>query len=327
MSLPIGNSSQQSGAKVKLVQSVRNLQGLRQHGVPGANENETSATNTILAPISTTSGSAYVGRSHFKVMKTYEQLSGLIDGLSGPSGSLSKIIEYQENEFISSYRVNMLQVAMELKELQTRIETEEQYNDSVMNTVEEGCTWYKNQTKRLLKDTESLLLEASRTERRMEELTEQKLYLTTQLKAEMKRNKLMEAELLALHAPLDVSISESLSFSRSQDFAEDEVQLRNATDILAHYKHQQEQLRTEHHHKSFKKQPSLKPGLQLSPIVLQESRPSSRPTTGGILQSAEDYMMELENFNKTRSAMEMHLEHSLLDVLEKVRRRRQRASK
>ena len=95
----------------------------------------------------------YVAKSLATTLHKYEELTAVIQGLSQ---SLSKIVTDQENEFIASYRVHMLQVALELKELQSRVEKEEMYNDNVMLHIEEGMNWYKDQSKRLQKETDAL---------------------------------------------------------------------------------------------------------------------------------------------------------------------------
>lgn len=98
----------------------------------------------------------YVAKSYVSTTKRFEELSSVINGLSG---SLSKIVTNQENEFIASYRVHMLQVELELKELRARVEKEEMYNDNVMSQIEEGMNWYKDQTKRLQKEADALQYE------------------------------------------------------------------------------------------------------------------------------------------------------------------------
>ena len=95
----------------------------------------------------------YVAKSYAATVQKYEELTRVIQGLSQ---SLSRIVTNQENEFIASYRVHMLQVALELKELQSRVEREEMYNDSVMLHIEEGMNWYKDQSKRLQKEADAL---------------------------------------------------------------------------------------------------------------------------------------------------------------------------
>ena len=95
----------------------------------------------------------YVAKSYATTLRKYEELTAVIQGLSQ---SLSQIITNQENEFIASYRVHMLQVALELKELQSRVEKEEMYNDNVMLHIEEGMNWYKDQSKRLQKEEDAL---------------------------------------------------------------------------------------------------------------------------------------------------------------------------
>lgn len=103
-----------------------------------------------------TERSRYVAKSYVSTTKRFEELSSVINGLSG---SLSKIVTNQENEFIASYRVHMLQVELELKELRARVEKEEMYNDNVMSQIEEGMNWYKDQTKRLQKEADALQYE------------------------------------------------------------------------------------------------------------------------------------------------------------------------
>ena len=97
--------------------------------------------------------SNYTASSHEAVKQTFQDLKALIDGLSG---SVSKIVTVQEQEFVASYRVHMLNVALELKELKAKINSEEMYNDTLMSQVEEGCNWYRQQAKLLKKEDEHL---------------------------------------------------------------------------------------------------------------------------------------------------------------------------
>ena len=75
----------------------------------------------------------------------------LIDLISDLSEKLSAVKTDQEKEFLSAYRVHMLNVQLELKELTTKVAKAEEFlqDDSEVSKLEEECQWFRNETNRL----------------------------------------------------------------------------------------------------------------------------------------------------------------------------------
>ena len=77
------------------------------------------------------------------------------DGLMGLIGNLSEKLSLvkhdQENEFLSAYRVHMLNVQLELKELSAKVAKAEEFlqDDSEVSKLEDECKWFRDETNRL----------------------------------------------------------------------------------------------------------------------------------------------------------------------------------
>ena len=87
-------------------------------------------------------------QSLHRVRGKHRDLVGLIGNLSE---KLSAVKTDQENEFLSAYRVHMLNVQLELKELTTKVAKAEEFlqDDSEVSKLEEECQWFRNETNRL----------------------------------------------------------------------------------------------------------------------------------------------------------------------------------
>ena len=77
--------------------------------------------------------------------------SNLISLIGNLSEKLSAVKTDQEKEFLSAYRVHMLNVQLELKELTAKVTKAEEFlqDDSEVSKLEEECKWFKDEEKRL----------------------------------------------------------------------------------------------------------------------------------------------------------------------------------
>ena len=83
-----------------------------------------------------------------KVRSKHTELANLIDNLSA---KLTLVKHDQENEFLSAYRVHMLNVQLELKELGAKVAKAEEFlqDDSEVSKLEDECKWFRDETNRL----------------------------------------------------------------------------------------------------------------------------------------------------------------------------------
>lgn len=143
--------------------------------------------------------------SLLKVRARYGQLQDLISNLGV---KLSQVTSIHEKEFLSAYRVHMLNVQLELKELKSRVAKAEEslQDDDVVSRLEEECQWFRNEKNMLQLQATAMEKDAVHMRTRLRTLKEQRDYLTDQLKTIMKKSRLIEAE-LEFHTSQTVSQS------------------------------------------------------------------------------------------------------------------------
>lgn len=147
--------------------------------------------------------------------KLYDQLRDLVDNLSP---KLTTLYNYNEKEFLSSYRVHTLHIQSEMKSLKDRVRIAEDAlnDDKVVATLEKDANWFRDETERLTRQFEHMQNDHQALSERIDALYEQRQFLSDQLKAVLKRTKVTEAE-LAVHKHNITDGSESLEPSECQD--------------------------------------------------------------------------------------------------------------
>lgn len=128
-----------------------------------------------------------------KVRNKQDELRQLIENLSD---KLSAVKHDQENEFLSAYRVHMLNVQLELKELGGKVAKAEEFlqDDSEVSKLEEECKWFRDETNRLQTNVTQMTNDMAQMRTRLTALNEQKAYLSDQLKQTMKRSRVLQTE-------------------------------------------------------------------------------------------------------------------------------------
>lgn len=166
--------------------------------------------------VSTTSGAGNA-TSHVspppalhKVKKNYNELQDLLANLPN---KLNKVSNQVDKEFLSSYRVHMLSIQTELKNLKHDVTKGEQLlnSDATVAKLEAETKWFADECGRLRQHHDSMFKDCEQMRTRLKGMNEQKIFLSEQLKALMKRNKILQSEIDAATV-CDGSISK---FSKS----------------------------------------------------------------------------------------------------------------
>lgn len=128
---------------------------------------------------------------------TREKHRELNDLISNLSQKLTVVASSQEKEFLSAYRVHMLGVQMELKELKQKVAKAELslQDDGEVSKLEDECNWFRTETNRLNAHCSSMQSDIQSMKQRLATLRDQNEFLSSQLKAVMKRSRVIEVEL------------------------------------------------------------------------------------------------------------------------------------
>lgn len=126
--------------------------------------------------------------------RRYNLVNGLLGQLSTKLTGVSSNIE---SEFLAAYRVHMMAIQVEIKELKQRIVLAEEAlkEDGQVAKLESEVTWFSNESIRLRTHASNMQKDMQNIIFRIETLREQKAYLSEQLKSIMKRSRVLEAEL------------------------------------------------------------------------------------------------------------------------------------
>ena len=124
----------------------------------------------------------------------HTELNSLIEDLSN---KLTTVSNSQEKEFLSAYRVHMLGVQLELKELKLKVAKAELslQDDGEVSKLEDECNWFRTETNRLNAHCSSMQADIISMKNRLTTLRDQNKFLSQQLKAVMKRSRVIEVEL------------------------------------------------------------------------------------------------------------------------------------
>lgn len=179
--------------------------------------------------------SKYDRESLKKVRGDYGVCKTLIGSLSS---KLTKVSSHIEKEFLAAYRVHMLSVQEELRDLKNQVVDAEVYlnNDEEVSRLEHEVTWFSDETKRLRNQSNSMRKDMRHVISRIEALREQRLYLNDQLKTTLKRSRILEAEMNILKeqteaSEYEMSVGGFDSLEQSvKEFVENEMPNNNQQD-------------------------------------------------------------------------------------------------
>lgn len=123
-----------------------------------------------------------------------ENYTKLLDSISGLGSKVSSVLQKQESEFLIAYRTHMKNVQKDFETLRDEInEKEKAIEDNVLvKHIEKERDWYKREALHLdqvlvkLKKREKMLTE------KVEELEQDRNWLSNQLKVVMKQKNLLE---------------------------------------------------------------------------------------------------------------------------------------
>lgn len=138
--------------------------------------------------------SKYDRQSLKNVRGDYDVMKTLIGSLSS---KLSNVSSHIEKEFLSAYRVHMLSVQEELRDLKNQVTDAEVAlnDDEEVSRLEHEVTWFSDEATRLRNQSNSMKKDMYHVTSRIDALREQQLYLNEQLKTTLKRSRIIEAEL------------------------------------------------------------------------------------------------------------------------------------
>jgi len=133
-------------------------------------------------------------KSLLDVRARYDGLQVLMSQLSNKLSCVSTQIE---GDFLSAYRVHMLSIQTELRDLKMQVsKAEEALNDDKqVAQLEHEVSWFSEETTRLQNHATSMQKDMSHIVSRIEALREQRLFLSEQLKSTLKRSRILESEL------------------------------------------------------------------------------------------------------------------------------------
>lgn len=249
----------------------------------------------------------------YEVRDRYVTLKELIQGLSVKLSNVSTSIE---DEFLSAYRVHMLSVQQELRELKMSVtKAEEALNeDKQVAALEHEVTWFCDETTRLKNQASSMKKDMQHIIMRTDALREQRSFLGEQLKSTLKRSRILEAELKEL-TEIQFDETKSTNMSRTS---------RNALKSSASAATLPKGLSMEKS-KSAPKFPSLHPkSKSRSSISLSRSASNDALISKPKLQTSDlQYMTvspvdELETLKQSRLSIEIELENSIRGVLREI---------
>lgn len=128
------------------------------------------------------------------VRTRYNDLHDLLKSLST---KLSNVSSNVDQEFLCSYRVHMLSIQSEIKHLKEDVKKGEQAlnSDGEVAKLETEVKWFLDECGRLRLNYNSMDNDCKQMTARYKALCEQKIYLNEQLKAIMKRNRVLQAEI------------------------------------------------------------------------------------------------------------------------------------
>lgn len=132
--------------------------------------------------------------TYVRAHRTYDDLHELLGSLSN---KLSDVSSNVDKEFLAAYRVHMLSIQSEIKELTDEVNRGVQAlnSDGDVAKLEKEVNWFIEESTRLRVHYTSMEKDYQQMLSRLKAMNEQRVYLNEQLKAIMKRNRVLQAEI------------------------------------------------------------------------------------------------------------------------------------
>jgi chromosome segregation ATPase len=151
---------------------------------------------------------AFAGKSHVdghtelqdreSLSRTREKYSELKDFLTNVSDKLSTLYNFNEKEFLGTYRVHTLDLQSEIKYLKDKVRVAEEIlnDDNTVSSLEREANWFRDEADRLRSQSETMRRDLAALLDRVDVLDEQRLSLTDELKQILREIRLYEVNLL-----------------------------------------------------------------------------------------------------------------------------------
>lgn len=128
---------------------------------------------------------------YLKAHKNYDELHDLLGNLQGKLSEVSKDVD---KEFLASYRVHMLSIQTEIKNLREDVDKGVQAlkSDGNVHKLELEVNWFVEECTRLRLHYTTMENDCFQMQSRYKAMMDQKVYMNEQLKAILKRNRVLE---------------------------------------------------------------------------------------------------------------------------------------
>eukprot|EP01031_Cornospumella_fuschlensis_P037933 gene37933-46085_t len=150
-----------------------------------------NANNTIVTGNPQGRSSVEDPESLLRARQNYHDLQDLLNSLGA---KLTNVSTHVDAEFLSSYRVHMLQIQSEMRHLKQEVtKSEQRLNDDVqVARLETEAKWFMEECTRLRNHYDAMKSDCEQMKYRLKGMQEQKEYLGAQLKALVKRNRVLQ---------------------------------------------------------------------------------------------------------------------------------------
>ena len=246
------------------------------------------------------------------------------------SSKLTNVSSHIEKEFLSAYRVHMLSVQEELRDLKSQVTDAEVAlnDDEEVSRLEREVTWFSDETTRLRNQSNSMRKDMQHVVARIDALREQRQYLNEQLKTTLKRSRILEAELGLLH---DRSQGSDAFESRGgdEDFEQGQAGCMQQEDALGRMDSRtlskasggSKMLKS----RSSSALPSIKPPFKPKRPAVEDALVAKKGGKGGVVPNAMNPIDELRVLEEGRQSVELDIEAALRSVFSEIIDRKVRA--
>lgn len=126
--------------------------------------------------------------------RTRQRYAEMNDFLTNISDKLSKLYNFNEKEFLGTYRVHTLDLQSEIKYLKDKVRVAEEIinDDTTVSSLERDVNWFRDEAERLRSQSEIMRRDLSALMERVDVLSEQRLHLTEELKQVLRQLRLYE---------------------------------------------------------------------------------------------------------------------------------------
>ena len=262
------------------------------------------------------------------VRRENEVLKTLIGSLSS---KLTNVSSHIEKEFLSAYRVHMLSVQEELRDLKSKVTDAEVAlnDDEEVARLEHEVTWFSDETTRLRNQSNSMRKDMNHVMARMVALREQRQYLSEQLKTTLKRSRILEAELNIDPTQRSSEYFESRHDAENLSTSWQQGNLREHRS-LEHTGDSRTQLKASSMTKMNKSRssPAL-PSIRRTPKpvkpVVQDVLVTKQGNRGGVVPNTMNPIDELKALEDSRLSAELDIEAALRGVFTEIVNRKVQA--